>query len=101
MKIVAEVTNKEMTLKTDETPPGKFILPRDRFLAAYNAMLRAKELKDGEIHLVELRPQDEILTPEQKKQKKGMSETFKEIQKIARDVGEGMRGVGKEVMGGK
>lgn len=94
MKINAEVTNEKMTLKNDETPPKTFVIPRDRFLATFNAMMRAKELKDGEKHLAELRPQSELIPPETGKgKKKGIGEKFREVQKAARSVATGMESV--------
>ena len=79
-----------MNLKNDETPPKTFVIPRDRFLAVYNAMLRAKELKDGEKHLVELKTQSEIIPPETGKKKKGIVEKIQEFQAGARKIADGM-----------
>ena len=88
-----------MTLKNDENPPKTFVLPRNRFLATYNAMLSAKHVKEGETHLVELKTQDELTPPE--KQKKGTMETWEKVRKVARDIAEGTESVGKSVMGGR
>lgn len=84
-----------MTLTNDETPPGTFVIPRDLFLAAYQAMMRAKELKDGERHLVELKTQSELIPPETKK-KKGIVEKIQEFQAGARKIADSMESARKQ-----
>ena len=85
-----------MTLTNDEESPKTFVIPRDRFLALYNllwqvsAMFKAKQLKDGDRHLVELKPQSEIAPPETEKKKKGIVEKIQEIQAGARKIADGM-----------
>lgn len=79
-----------MHLKNDETPPKTFVIPRDRFLAVYNAMMRSKELKDGETHHAELKTQSELIPPETEKKKKGIVEKIQEFQAGARKIADGM-----------
>lgn len=94
MKIKVEVTNKEMTFENDEIPPKKFVLPRDLFLAAYNAMLWAKKLRDGEKHLAELKTQSELIPPEaEKPKKKSLVEKVMGVQAAARQIANGMESV--------
>ena len=82
-----------MTLTNDEKPPGTFVLPRNLFLAAYQAMMRAKELKDGETHHAELKNQSEIIPPETAKKKKTLIEKISGVQEAARKIADGMESV--------
>ena len=79
-----------MTLKNDEASPKTFVIPRDLFLATYNAMMRSKELKDGETHHAELKTQSELISPETEKKKKTFAEKIAGFQAGARKIADGM-----------
>ena len=98
MKITLTITPNELTLLKDD-PVEKFTIPRDfcRTLVKMVPLWFNTADGSGTFTVAELKPTSKAEA--QKKKGHGILEKWREVQQVAREVGQNMQGVSKDVVG--